>query len=233
MAPAASRTSQSVRTFSLAHQSSKRGDAVGVAAGQLGCELNGTPQMRVCDEPERSGCGGRQGDAERGEQLRGERAGEAEGGAGGGDVFEHHVVHDDEVVEVRHQRGDLAAIGDDQQVIGEAVGVAVALDAALGIQHKAIVAGAFGQTLNVVGEHAIEPAHAVRAADGDLAAIAEIEGSCAFDEGGQLLGEDAEDGEAEGSGELLEATGSDAGAPPRACARAVGALTGAAWSGVW
>ena len=118
----------------------------------------------------------------------------------------------------------------DQQVIGEAVGVAVAEDAALRIQHKAIVAGAFGQTLDVVGEHAIEPAHAVRAADGDLAAIAEIEGSCAFDEGGQLLGQDAEDGEAEGSGEFLERTGSDAGAPPRACARAVGALTGAAWS---
>ena len=59
----------------------------------------------------------------------------------------------------------------------------------------------------------------------DLSAIAEVECAGAFDEGGELLGEDAEDGEAEGSGEFLKRCRSAA----KRLGRAVGALTGAAW----
>ena len=164
----------------------------------------GTPQMRVWMSQRASGgAGGSRGrdrHAEGGEQLRGERTGKAERGSGGGDVLERNVVHDDEVVEVRHEGGDLAAIGDDQQLVGKAEGVAVALDAALRVEHKAIVSCAFGQSLNVIGEHAVEPAETICAADGDLPAIAEIEGTGAFDEGGDFLSRHAEDGEAAGSG---------------------------------
>ena len=136
--------------------------------------------------------------------MRGEWAGKAKRGAGGGDVLEGDVVHDDETVEVRHECGNLAAIREDEQMIRQAEGIAVALDATLRIEHKAIVSRAFGETLNVVGEHAVEPADAVRAADGDLSAIAEIEGPGAFDEGGKFLSGDAEGREAAGSGELFK-----------------------------
>src|ERR1700744_1607992 len=114
------------------------------------------------------------------------------------------------MIEVRHERGDLSAVGDHQQVIGEAVGVAVAEDAALRIQYKAIVAGAFGQALDVVGEHAVEPAHPIRAADGDLPAIAAVEGPRAFNERSQLLRKTAEDWKREAAGEFLQGRGGSA-----------------------
>ncbi len=111
------------------------------------------------------------------------------------------------MIEVRHERRDLTAVGHEQQLVSEAVGVAVAEDAALRIQDKAVVAGAFGQALDVVGEHAVEPADPIRTADGDLPAIAEVEGSHAFNESSQLLRKGAEDGKREAAGEFLQGRG--------------------------
>src|SRR6201987_4969691 len=171
----------------------------GIAAGQL----HGDSADAGLHEPESIwSCSG-QGDPEGGEQLWSEWTGKAERGLGGRDVLEGHVVHDDEVVEVRHEGGNLAAIGEDEQVVGETEGVAVALNAALRVEHKAIVSSAFGQSLNVVGEHSVEPAQPICAADGDLPAIAEIEGAGAFRQRSDLLSGDAEDGEAAGAGQLL------------------------------
>ncbi len=89
-------------------------------------------------------------------------------------------------------------------MVGHAEGVAVSLDAALGIEHEAIVAGAFRELLKIVGKHSIEPAQAVCAADGDLSAVAKVECADAFRKRGELLGKDAEDREAESSTELLQ-----------------------------
>ena len=172
----------------------------GIAAGKL----HGYAADAGLHKPESVWCCSRQGDPEGGEQLRSAWTGNAERGSGGGDVLEGNVVHDDEVVEVRHEGGNLAAIGEDEQLVGKAEGVAVALDAALRVEHKAIVSCGFGQSLNVIGEHSVEPAETICAADGELPAIAEIEGTGAFRQGGDFLSRDAEDGEAAGAGQLLK-----------------------------
>src|ERR1700744_6511076 len=124
------------------------------------------------------------------------------------------------MIEVRHEHRDLTAVGHHQQVIGEAVGVAVAEDTALRIQYKAVIAGAFGQALDVVGEHAVEPAHPIRAADGELPAIAEVEGPGAFNERSQLLRKVAEDWKREAAGEFLQGRGDFAEGLPKCGGRA-------------
>ena len=60
-------------------------------------------------------------------------------------------------------------IGDaivDKRIL-EAKGLAVALNASLCVEYEAIVAFVLAQTLNIIGEHAIQPAHAVFTANLD------------------------------------------------------------------
>jgi hypothetical protein len=96
------------------------------------------------------------------------RAGEEEAAALVADVGELDVVHDDEVVEVGEERGDLVAGGFEQDGIFEQEGGEVALDAALGVEDEVVAALAGGE-LDGVGDHAVEPADAVGAGDADPA----------------------------------------------------------------
>ena len=78
------------------------------------------------------------------------------------DVGEFDVVHDDEVVEVGEEAGELVAVGFEQDASRRSSeGGEVALDAALGVEDEVVVALAGGEVLDGVGDHAVEPADAV------------------------------------------------------------------------
>ena len=80
---------------------------------------------------------------------------------------EFDVVHDDEAVEERGERGDLRGGSFEQEAVGFGEDVGVALDAALGVEEEVVAAGAGGEVPDGVGDHAVEPADAVGAGDGD------------------------------------------------------------------
>ncbi len=83
------------------------------------------------------------------------------------------VIHDDEAIEQRHQRGDLREAGFEQEVVGLREDVAVALDAALRVEDEVVAALPGGEVADGVCDHAVEPADAVRAGDPDPAGICE------------------------------------------------------------
>ena len=80
-----------------------------------------------------------------------------------GDVFEHHIVHDDEVVEEGHQGGELGRSCFDKESVWLGEDVGVALDAALDAEEEVVVSFAWLELLDRVGGHAVEPADAVLA----------------------------------------------------------------------
>ena len=73
--------------------------------------------------------------------------------------------------------GTACGAGLDEEVCGGGFGegedVGVALDAALDAEDEVVVAGAGGEVLDGVGDHAVEPADAVFAGDADPAGVVE------------------------------------------------------------
>ena len=89
-------------------------------------------------------------------------------------VCQLHIVHYYEVIEMAHQGGDLVNTRIEQQIGGAAVDVAVALNASLDAEQKAVIPLSFGERLHRVRYHAIEPAQAVAAGNQNLPPPAQV-----------------------------------------------------------
>ena len=85
-----------------------------------------------------------------------------------------HVVHDDEVVEMGSEAGDLHTICLQQDVVGETVNRCIAKDSALGVEQKAIIPVIFFERLHGVGDHSVEPAEPVASGDAEKGQVAKI-----------------------------------------------------------
>jgi hypothetical protein len=115
-------------------------------------------------------------------------AGDEEAGTLGRDVREFDVVHDDEVVEVGEEWGDLVAGGFEEDGVFEGEGGEVGLDAALGVEGEVVVALTRRERLDGVGDHAVEPADAVGAGDAEPAGVRERGDGGVVEEGVELGG---------------------------------------------
>src|SRR5271154_6454697 len=82
---------------------------------------------------------------------------------------------------------NLGSIGVQQQTIGGAIHVSVALNASLGVEDEVVVSNAFRKGLYRVGNHAVEPAQSVSASDSEAGVIAEIEDCPAIQGRGHFL----------------------------------------------
>ncbi len=89
-------------------------------------------------------------------------------------VCQLHIVHYDEVIEMAHQGRDLVETRIEQQIAGAPVYVAVALNAPLDAEQKAVISLSFGERLHCVRYHAVEPAQAVAAGNQNLAPPAQV-----------------------------------------------------------
>ena len=136
--------------------------------------------------------------------MCGAGAGEEEAVSFGCDAGEFDVVHDDEVVEVGEEWGDLVAGGFEEDLVFEGEGGEVGLDAALGVEGEVVVALAGREGLDGVGDHAVEPADAVAAGDADPADVRE-RGDGGVVEEGVELGGDGDDFGLEGRGHSEDA----------------------------
>ena len=98
------------------------------------------------------------------------------------DVGDLDIVHDDVAVEDGGDGGRLLAIGGHQQIVAAIVGDQFALIASLGVQQKAVNAVIQRQIANVVGDHAVQPAHAVFAAEHQFGLPAQVEQAAALEQ---------------------------------------------------
>src|SRR5271156_6339109 len=96
-----------------------------------------------------------------------------------------NVVHDDEVVEMGGETGDLRAVGLKDSVVGETVNGCIAKDSTLGVEQKAVVPVAFFKGLAGVRDHSVEPAEAVPSGDLEKGRIAEIVNAGRRSQGGE------------------------------------------------
>ena len=86
------------------------------------------------------------------------------------DVRHFDVVGNDVVIKELQDLVALRALGIDQQRLAAIEGVEVSLDASLGVEQEGIDAVAGGQVANIVRNHAVQPADAVAAGQGDFRA---------------------------------------------------------------
>ena len=91
------------------------------------------------------------GSTQLGEDFGGLRAEDRQAFARAREISEFDVVHDDEVVEVRDERGDVVALGFEQDCVFEHPGGGIGLDASLGVQKEVVAAFAGLQRLDGVG----------------------------------------------------------------------------------
>src|SRR5207253_3632320 len=85
-------------------------------------------------------------------------------------------------------------VGIHQQILAAMVNIHVAQNAALNIQQEAVHAAIDRQVSDVVGDHAIHPADAVRAADAQLASPSQVEDAGALAQCGVFASSIAEAG---------------------------------------
>src|SRR5271166_1440792 len=85
-----------------------------------------------------------------------------------------NVVHDDEVVEMGGEAGNLRTIRLQQDVIGEAVNGCIAKDSALGVEQKAVVPVIIFERLYGVRDHSVEPAEPIASGNLEKGQIAKI-----------------------------------------------------------
>src|SRR5580698_5637035 len=85
-----------------------------------------------------------------------------------------NVVHDDEVVEMGSEAGDLRTICLQQDVVGETINRCIAKDSTLGVEQKAIVPVIFFERLHGVGDHSVEPAEPVASGNLEKGQVAKI-----------------------------------------------------------
>ena len=90
------------------------------------------------------------------------------------DVRYFNVIHDDVLVKHGQDFPDLRLIGVNQQGFAPVVSVQIPQDVSLGIEQKCIHTAARRQIPNVVGNHAIQPAHSITAPERNLRPGAEI-----------------------------------------------------------
>jgi hypothetical protein len=79
------------------------------------------------------------------------------------EIFYFNIVHDDEMVERRDDFLHLAAISLDQKGFPHVEDVHVAENAALRVQQERINTMSRGEIPDIIGDHAIHPAHPVAA----------------------------------------------------------------------
>jgi hypothetical protein len=75
-----------------------------------------------------------------------------------GEVFERHVVGDNELVEMGEQEGVGGGFGVDEKVGAALEDVSVGLDAALGGEEESVATLAVGEALDVVRAHGVQQA---------------------------------------------------------------------------
>src|SRR5216683_5100936 len=97
-----------------------------------------------------------------------------------------HVVHDDVVIEGGENLLQLAAVGVNQDALAAVVRVKIAKNAALRVEQESIDAAVDLEIPDIVGDHAVQPAHAVTAGQHDFGAPAEIINPAARAQGGEL-----------------------------------------------
>ena len=88
----------------------------------------------------------------------------------------------------------LRAVAGDEDMIAAVVGDEVGDDAALGRQQEVVHTMSHGEVANVVGDHAIEPAHAVFAGQHQLGLPAHVEEAAALQQRAKLRSGVAERG---------------------------------------
>jgi hypothetical protein len=90
------------------------------------------------------------------------------------DVLDFHIVHNDELIEVRQNSVHLAAIDVENKRVAEVIRVEVRLNAALRVQQEDVHAMAESEIADIIGGHTIQPAHSISAGYGNLCAAAEV-----------------------------------------------------------
>src|SRR5690348_10429391 len=91
--------------------------------------------------------------------------------ADGGPIFgglELHLVHDDKALQVGIEFFDLAGIGFEHKIVAAIIDIEISQDVALRIKHKCVNAMPSFQVADVVADHAVQPAQAVAATDGEI-----------------------------------------------------------------
>ncbi len=87
-----------------------------------------------------------------------------------GEVFERHVVGDDELVEVSEEKGVGGCLGVDEEAGAALEDVCIGLDAALGTQEEGIATLAVVEALDVIRAHGVEQSRVILAVGEDAAA---------------------------------------------------------------
>ena len=82
-----------------------------------------------------------------------------------------YVIHDDVVLESRQHFFQLRLRGIDEQGIAAIERVEIAENMTLRVQEKRIETAAYGQIPDIVGNHAVQPAHAVATDQGDFGPV--------------------------------------------------------------
>ncbi len=121
-----------------------------------------------------------------GQNLAGLRTGNANRAQLVADVLDLDVIHDDVALQQRGDLGRLLAIGRRQQIITAVVGNQIALIVSLRSQDEAVNSMVRRQIADVVGDHAIQPAHAISAAEDQLGLPAHVEHGAALKQGLEL-----------------------------------------------
>ena len=96
------------------------------------------------------------------------------------DVGNLHIVHDDVALKNLSDGRRLRAVGGHQEIVAAVVGDQISLIASLRVQQEAVDAVVQRQIANVVGDHAIQPAHPVFAAEHQLGLPTQIKQSTAL-----------------------------------------------------
>src|ERR1700730_2918398 len=90
------------------------------------------------------------------------------------DVRYRYVVHDDVLVEDGEDLPYLRLIGVDEQRLSPIVGVQITQNMSLRVEQKSVHAAPRLEITDIVGDHAVQPAHAVAAGKGNFGAYAAL-----------------------------------------------------------
>src|SRR5205807_7400791 len=85
-----------------------------------------------------------------------------------------NIIHDDEMVQGLEDSFQLGTVAIHQKIFAPVIDIHVGQDAALRVEQEIVIAVIDRQVLDVVGDHAVQPAQAVSAGDDHLGPPAQV-----------------------------------------------------------
>src|SRR5205807_317269 len=141
-------------------------DFVGLGNRIVGPQ-HGQPELLPTDLRQLQGLKLGKVEADAPKRVTGCRAGDSKRGQLLADVGYLDLIHDDVTPKEPQNFFSLRPVGSDQERVATVIGIKVAQNVALWIQHKRVNASADSEITNVVRDHAVEPAHAVSSREPD------------------------------------------------------------------